>query len=453
MDSKGLKRQLLIAGLLASFLTPFVRSSLNLALPTMACELNLSADLLTWISTIYLLVNAIFYIPFGRIGDIYGRKRIFQYGLIIFTLSSFFSAFSTSGEMLLFIRIFQSLGNAMIFANLNAMISSAFPESERGRAFGITTMGIFIGLIFGPILGGAITQIVGWRSLFFLDTFIGVIAALVITRFKYDWKGADGEKLDILGSSVLGLSLILIIYGFSNFTHIYNLFLLISGIICLSLFYLVEKRANFPLIHLELFRSRSFTFGNITAFINYGTFVTVGFILSLYLQYLKGFDPITAGLIVSIQSIAMVIMSPIAGRLSDKINPENVSTAGMVLTTIGIALMTLINANNAFLLGITSLIIFGSGIGLFYASNTKLVIGSVNNKYYGVASATLSGMRSLGQIFGMGIVTLIISSFIGNVKIAPSNFPELVISIKITLIAITILSAIGIFTSIINDDK
>ena len=451
MDYKDLKKDLLIVGILVSFLTPFVRSSINLALPALANEFDLSAVFLTWISTIYLLVNAILYIPFGRIGDIYGRKRIFQYGLIIFTVSSFISAFSISGEMFLFFRIFQAIGNAMIFANLNAMISSAFPENERGRAFGLTSMGVFVGLIIGPILGGVITEIVGWRTLFYLDTVIGIIAAYAITRFKHDWIDADGEKLDILGSFLLGTSLIAIIYSFSDFTNKYSLFLVIGGIIGLSLFYLVEKRVAFPLINLGLFKSKSFTFGNITAFINYGAFVSVGFILSLYLQYLKGYGPLTAGLIVSIQSIMMVIVSPFAGRLADKIDSGNVSTVGMVLTTIGVALMTLINFDNAPYLGALSLIIFGAGIGLFYSSNTKMVMSSVDKKYFGVASATLSNMRSIGQIFGMGIVMTIISSILGNAQIMPSNYPELILSLRFSLVAIAVLSAVGIFTAIFKD--
>ena len=451
MDYKELKKDLLIVGILVSFLTPFVRSSLNLALPALAYEFDLSAVSLTWISTVYLLVNAILYIPFGRIGDIYGRKRIFQYGLIIFTIGSFISAFSTSGEMLLFTRIFQAIGNAMVFANLNAMISSAFPANERGRAFGLTSMGVFVGLIFGPILGGAITELVGWRTLFYLDTIIGIIAIFAITRFKYEWVDAEGEKLDILGSFLLGISFIFIIYGLSDITSSYSLFLIIAGIIGLSVFYLVEKRVAFPLINLGLFNSKSFTFGNITAFINYGAFVAVGFILTLYLQYLKGYSPFTAGLIVSIQSIMMVIVSPYAGKLSDKIDPRNVSTAGMVITTIGVALMTLIDYNNASYLGVLSLIIFGAGIGLFYSSNTKVVMSAVDNKYFGIASATLSNMRSMGQIFGMGIVTLIISAILGNAQIMPSNYPELFTSIKIAFVAIAALSAFGIFTSIFED--
>lgn len=451
MDYKELKKGLLIVGILVSFLTPFVRSSINLAIPVLAIEFDLSAVFLTWISTIYLLVNAILYIPFGRIGDIYGRKRIFQYGLIIFIISSFISSFSTSGEMFLFFRIFQAIGNAMIFANLNAMISSAFPVNERGKAFGLTSMSVFVGLILGPILGGVITEIVGWRTLFYLDTFIGIIAAYAITRFKYDWIDAEGEKLDILGSFLLGMSLIALLYGFSDLTNNYSLFLVIAGIIGLSLFYLVEKRVALPLINLDLFKIKRFTFGNITAFINYGAFVSVGFILTLYLQYLKGYSPITAGLIVSVQSIMMIIVSPFAGRLSDKIDPGSVATVGMVLTTIGVAIMTLINFENALYLGGLSLIIFGSGIGLFYSSNTKMVMSAVDKKYFGVASATLSNMRSMGQIFGMGIVMIFISTILGNVEIIPSNYPELIVSLRFALVAIAALSAVGIFTSMFKD--
>lgn len=451
MDTK-LKKDMLVLGILVSFLTPFVRSSINLALPELGNEFHLSALFLSEISLVYLLVNAILYIPLGRMGDIYGQKRIFQYGLIIFTISSLLSAFSTSGEMFFIIRIFQATGNAMIFANLNALISSVFPENERGKAFGLTSMGVFVGLILGPILGGTTIEILGWRALFYVDTLIGLIAAIyAIKRFKYDWIVAPGEKLDILGSVLLGISLISLIYGFTNISYPSSLFIIIGGIITLSLFYLIQKRVTYPLLNLDLFKSKSFTFGNITAFINYGAFVSVGFILSLYLQYLKGYHPLIAGLIVSIQAIMMVLVSPFAGKLADKIAPENVSTAGMVITTIGVALMTLINFHNAHYLGIISLIIFGGGIGLFYASNTKVVLSSVDKTYFGVASATLSNSRSLGQIFGLGIVSLVISAIMGQAQIVPANYPELIESIRISLGAIALLSALGIFTSLFKD--
>ena len=453
MDKTDIKKKIIIAGLLASFLTPFVRASVNVALPTMAIDLNLSAIFLTWLPTLYLLVTAILYVPFGRLGDLYGRKRIFQYGLIIFTVSSFLSAFSISGEMLLAIRIFQSIGHAMIFANLYAIITSAFPENERGGVLGVISIGVFGGLIFGPIIGGLLTQLIGWRFLFILDSLIGVVAAVVISRFKYEWAEATSEKFDILGAIILGISLTTIIYSLSTFDQKYGLFLTIAGIIGLSLFYLVEKRTRFPLIPMELFSNRTFTFGNITGFINYGIFITFSFLLNLYFQYIKGFDPFTTGLIVALPSIAMIVVSPLAGRLADRIDSATVTTAGMIVTTIGLAIMTALNKNSSLLVGIGSIIIFGCGIGLFYSPNTKTVVSSVEKKYYGVATATLSNMRSMGQIFGMGIAMLMISIFLGKVEISPANYIELGQSIRATLIILSLLCAVGIFTSLIKENN
>ncbi len=446
-------KKIIIAGLLASFLTPFVRSSVNVALPTMAIDLNLTAVFLTWLPTLYLLVTAVLYIPFGRLGDLYGRKRIFQYGLIIFSVSSFVSAFSISGEMLIVVRIFQSIGNAMIFANLYAIITSAFPANERGGVLGIISIGVFGGLIFGPILGGYMTEMVGWRLLFVLDSLIGLLAVLVISRFKYEWVEAKNEKFDILGAIILSISLTILIYSFSTFDEKYGLFLTIAGIIGLSIFYMVEKRTKFPLIPMELFNNKTFTFGNITAFINYGVFIPVTFLLNLYFQYFKGYDPFTAGLLIAIPSMAMIVVSPLAGRLADRTDPTTLTTAGMVLTTIGLAIMTTAGPNTHLLVELSSIIIFGCGVGLFYSPNTKTVISSVEKKYFGVATATLTNMRSLGQTFGMGIAMLMISIFIGKVDISPANYMELGESIKTTLIILSIICSIGIFTSLIKENN
>ncbi len=453
MNKIEMKRNLLIAGILTLFLASFVRSSLIPALHAIGAEFHLSAVLLTWIPTLYILVNAILFVPFGRLGDIYGRKRIFQYGLIIYTMSSFLCAFSTSGEMFLFIRIFQSIGNAMMFASLYAIVSSSFTFDKRGKAFGIITMGLFFGLIVGPIFGGFTTHMMGWRTIFIFDAVIGFIITLIVIRFKQDKGEAEGEKFDILGSFILGLSIVLIIYGFSNFKGIYNLFIVFLGFVGLLMFYLVEKRSHFPLINLELFKSKSFTFGNITSMINYSSFIAVNYILFLYLKYIKGLGSIKIGLILSISAIAMLIISLLAGKLSDKINPGLVSTAGMILTTIGIAIMALINENTGLELLILSLIIFGVGNGLFLPSNTKAVISSADKKYYGVVGATLTDVRAIGQVFGIGIVLLVISIFMGNTEITSSNHLDLLISIKISLIILSILSALGTSISILTIRK
>ena len=314
------KRNLLIAGILTLFLASFVRSSLNLALPAISEDLNLSAVFITWIPTIYLLVNAVLYVPFGRIGDIYGRKRIFHYGLIIFTVSSFLCAFSVSGEMLLFIRIFQSIGNAMIFASLYALITSSFKFDKRGKAFGLIIMGFSIGLILGPIFGGFVTQMMGWRSIFILDGIVGALATLTIISFKPEWNTSNDEKFDILGSILLGLSIMLIISGFSNMGWTYKFILLVLGFIGLLVFYFVERRSDYPLINLDLFKSKNYLFGSVTSMINYSSFIAVNFVLSPYLIIIMGFSPLKAGLMLSTSAFLMLLLSPIAGKLSDKFN-------------------------------------------------------------------------------------------------------------------------------------
>jgi multidrug resistance protein len=261
MDTMNLKRNILVICLLASFLTPFVRSSLNLVLPSMGSDLSLSAAFLAWIPTMYLLIAGILYIPFGRLGDIYGRKKVILYGLIIFTVSSFFTTFSLSGDMFVVIRVFQSIGNAMVFANLFALISSVFPLKERGQALGIVSMGVFMGLVLGPIIGGVMGQLVGWRSLFFLDFLVGLICTILMFRFSGEWKESSGEKLDLKGSITLSLSLGLIIYGLSTLNSKFSIFLLIGGVLFLTIFYLQQKRTKVPLINLDIFNIKTFTFG------------------------------------------------------------------------------------------------------------------------------------------------------------------------------------------------
>lgn len=447
-----MKKNLLITGILTLFLASFVRSSLNLALPAMSVDLHLSEVFITWIPTLYLIINAVLYVPFGRIGDIYGRKRIFQYGLIIFTASSFLCALSVSGEMLLFIRVFQAIGNTMILASLYALINSSFTFDKRGRAFGLITMGISIGLIFGLISGGLITQMMGWRCIFILDAIIGALATLTIIRFKQVSNPSNGEKFDMLGSIILGLSIVLVMFGLSNIGHPQNLVLLISGCIGTLIFYFVEKKTtDYPLINLDLFKSKSYLFGCVTSMINYSAFIAVNFLLAQYLIFIMGFEPFKAGCILSVSAVAMLVLSPIAGTLSDKFNPQNVSTAGMIFTTMSLVVMALFNESTGLIMILMSLIVFGTGNGLFFPSNTKSVISLAEEKHFGVAGAILNDTKVIGQAFGMGIVLLIISIFLGSTNIGSANHTAFLMSIKVSLSILSILCAVAILTSHLMD--
>ncbi|WP_414468798.1 MFS transporter [Methanobacterium sp. ACI-7] len=445
------KNYALIVAVIASFITPFVGSSINVALPSIAAEFTINAVLLSWIPTSYLLALAVFLVPFGRIADIWGRKRIFTYGIAIFTIASFISIFSISGEMLIILRVFQGLGSAMIFGNLFAIIVSVFPSNERGKALGITVVGVFLGLFLGPVLGGILTQNFGWRSIFIVNVPIGIISILSLMRLKGEWTECKGESFDIVGSIILGISLILIMYGFSVLPDFTGFILIALGLIFFILFVTIERKMESPVLDVNIFKNRSFTSNNIAAFINYSSGISIIFLLSLYLQYIKGLAPQEAGLILAVQPVCMTIFSPFAGNLSDKIEPRKVASVGMGISAIGLFLFTTINRFTNIWVIIAGLIFIGIGFALFSSPNTNAVISSIEEKYYGVASATLTTVRVMGQMFGMGITMLLLALILGNADIATSNYSMFLDSVQFSFLLFAVLSSFGVALSLVTN--
>jgi len=443
MKKISTKNYALIICLLASFLPPFVGSSINLALPSIANEFTMDAVMLGWVPTAYLLSLAIFLVPFGRIADIYGRKKIFTYGIIIFTIASFLAVFSTSGTMLILFRIIQGIGSSMIFGNLFAIITSVFPTYERGKALGITITGAFFGLFLGPVFGGFLTQYFGWKSIFLVNVPIGLITILSVIKLEEEWVGAPGEKFDLIGSVILGISLVTAIYGLSILPEESGFFMIIGGLVGIIVFYQLEKRIESPVLNVNIFKNKNFTFNVISAFINYCAAFPIIFLLSLYIQYIKGFNPQNAGLILAVQPIIMTVFSPFAGKLSDKIEPRIVASFGMAFITIALIIFTFLTKNTSMLSILVGLIVLGIGYALFSSPNINAAISSVEEKYYGVASATLTTMRVIGQMFGMGIIILIFTFFMGDLSIKPENYGLFLVSAKISFIIFAFLCILG----------
>ncbi|HEX3014091.1 MAG TPA: MFS transporter, partial [Methanobacterium sp.] len=215
-NNNNAKMSALLIATLASFVSPFIAAAINIALPAIGSEFQTNAILLSWIPTSFLLASAMFAVPFGRLADILGMKRIFTYGVITFTLSSFLCAVAPSSMFLLAFLVLQGIGSAMIFVTSIAIVTHVFPPKERGKALGITITSVYISLSLGPVLGGIMTQVLGWRSLFLLMIPIGLIVlALTFWKLKEEWAVCKGEKFDLWGSVVYSIALFLIIYGFS----------------------------------------------------------------------------------------------------------------------------------------------------------------------------------------------------------------------------------------------
>ncbi len=445
----NLKRVVLIIATTGSFLTPFMMSALNIALPSIQKEFAADAVLLSWIATSYLLATAIFLVPIGKIADIYGRNRMYRWGIIIFTLVSFASGLAPSIELLIFMRVLQGIGGSMIMTTGMALLTSVFPPQERGKALGFNVSAVYIGLSMGPFVGGFLTQSLGWRSIFLGIAPLGLIVIFLILKYlKTEWADAKEEKLDILGSLIYALTLVAVVYGSSLLPQVSGVLLMLCGIPGFILFVKRQISVPNPVFPVRLFKNNQvFAFSNIAALINYSGTSAVTFLLSLYLQYIKSMTPQQAGSILIIQPIVMALLSPYAGRLSDKQEPAVISSLGMASTAIGLFILTFLGADSPLGLIICALIVLGFGFALFSSPNTNAVMSTVEKRFYGIASASVSTMRLLGQMLSMAVATLMISLLVGKNQITPEFYPMFLKSIHISFIVFTVLCTIGIFFS------
>ncbi|TET43561.1 MAG: MFS transporter [Dehalococcoidia bacterium] len=444
------KEVVLLVATMASFIFPFMGSSVNIALPSIGRELSLDAVTLGWIATAFILASATLLVPFGRIADIYGRKKVFTYGVIVFTVSSFLSGLAGSAAMLISFRVIQGIGGAMIVGTGVAMLTSVFPADERGKALGINVAATYAGLSLGPVLGGVLTQHLGWRSIFFMTVPLGLaVLGVILWKVKGDWAEAKGEKFDLAGSIIYSLALVVLVYGFTMLPSMLVVWLIVAGVIGLSAFVRWEMKTRSPVLDINLFRNnRVFAFSNLAALINYSATFAVVFFISLYLQYIKGFSPQSAGLILVAMPAVQAILSPLAGRLSDRIEPRVIASTGMALTTAGLVLLISLNAETSLEFIIGALILIGFGFALFSSPNTNAVMSSAPKTAYGVASATVATMRQVGMVLSMGVAMLMFALYIGRVEITPEHYPLFLESMKTSFIIFAVLCFGGIFASV-----
>jgi EmrB/QacA subfamily drug resistance transporter len=448
-DSTSLKRVALLVATLSSFLTPFMVNALNVALPIIGKKFSADAVLLSWVATGYLLAAAVFLLPFGKVADIYGRKKIFTYGILTYSIASLLCAISTSVPLLIWFRVLQGLGAAMISGTGMAILTSVFPIQERGKALGINVAATYLGLSLGPALGGILTQQLGWRSIFVVNVPIGAIVLALVFWLKGEWVGARGEKFDFVGSIVYGLALVALMYGISRLPALLGAGLILAGILGLGLFVWREVRVAHPVLNMDLFRNNAaFTFSSLAALINYSATFAVTFLLSLYLQYIKALTPQNAGLVLVAQPAVMAALSPFAGRLSDRIASRVIASAGMAVTVVGLLLLIFLSEQTTLGFIIFSLMLLGFGFALFSSPNMNAIMSSVENRYYGIASAMVGTMRLVGQMFSMGIATLIFAIYIGKVQITPEYYPAFLTSLKTAFIIFAVLCFGGIFASL-----
>jgi len=446
------KRVALILATISAFLTPFLGSAVSVALPSIGHEFEMDAVALSWVSTAYLLAAAIALVPVGRLADIHGRKRIWLYGVALYTLFSVLCAAAPSGAWLIAFRALQAVGSTLIYGTGLAILTSVFPREERGRVIGFNVAAVYVGLSAGPFLGGLLTAQWGWRSIFLAMVPLGVIAiVLILTRLKGEWAEARGEPFDVAGSVIYGVALVALIYGLSILPSAAGALLGVAGVAGLAAFAWWELRTENPVLRVQLFRDNFvFAVSNLVALVNYGATVAVTFVLSLYLQYVQGLSPAAAGLVLVSQPIVMTAVSPLAGRLSDRIEPRLLVSAGMALTAAGLFALVWLSTATPLAFVVATLVVQGVGFGLFSSPNANAIMSSVIPRYYGVASGMLSTMRVVGQMVGMALTMVMLSLYIGQEPISAENLPAFLAAVRTACLAFAVLSIAGALASLVR---
>ncbi|MHA1551028.1 MAG: MFS transporter [Candidatus Heimdallarchaeaceae archaeon] len=434
----------------SSFISAFSGSAFTLAAPSMAAELSINDANLSWIMTIYILATAMLQIPFGKIADNHGRKKIYFIGMLIFSSSALVLGFMDTTNGIMIMRFVQGIGGALIFATGTAILTSVFPPEKKGFAFGINIGSVYLGLTAGPSLGGFITDSLGWRWIFFIVVPIGaVLAILVMTLLKGEWKSKKKEKFDWIGTILYMSTLFMLLYGFRSIPDLYSYILIGCSIVTLIVFIWWEWRIDYPILQFRLFqKNRFFTFANLAAFTYYTASAATTFLLSLFLQNIQGYSASIAGLILLARPGIQAILSPIGGTLSDVIDHRIITTLGISIGTIGLVLLIFLEVNSPLVLIIMSLLCGGIGFGLFSSPNANSIMSSVPRETYGVASALVGTMRTIGQTMSIGIVTLLFTIILGDSTPGAPNYSEQFL--KSTKIAFIIFSSIAFISLIIS---
>ena len=446
------RKQVSILAIVAitSFMGTFLISSVNIALPSIERSFGMDAVRLSWVITAFLLATAMFLLPVGRWGDLTGVRKLFKAGVIVFTLSSLICGFAPSGSWLILFRYIQGIGAAFTSTTGPAILISAFPLKHRGRVLGISTSAVYLGLAFGPFVGGFLTQYLGWRSIFFVASTFGLITTTVAFLFLGNDQPKAGvdRKMDLSGTLFYMAGLILLVYGSSYIPDFQGWLMMGIGTTLLVVFWYIENRSARPVLETRLFtRNRLFAFSNLAALINYSATYAIVFLLSLYLQKIQEMSPREAGIILVAQPVVMALFSPIAGRLSDRIQPRYLASLGMTMCTIGLAVFSLLTERTPVWLIVIVLFWVGFGFAFFSSPNMNTIMSSVEKHQLGLASGSAATMRVVGQITSMTIATLFFAGFIGNqaIETVPDNM--FLTAMKYSFISFAVLSATGIYFS------
>lgn len=435
------------------FLVTFMASAVNIALPLIEEEFHVSAVTLSWISLAYTLMAGATLLPAGRAADMIGRIRFYAFGMTLFTVISFASAFAPSAGVLLVLRGIHGVALAITWSTAAALVVEAYPAESRGRALGLNVAGIYLGLTLGPVLGGLIIHNLGWRSLFLV---LGALGAVNLSIQLWRLRGVRAGKpqpgrFDLVGSLAYAGGLVALLLGFSLLPGLAGVILLVVGVAGLAGFVWWEDRAADPLLDIDLFRhNRVFAYSNAAALINYAATFAMIFLLSLYLQYNRGLNAQSAGYTLVAGTFVQSAMSPIAGRLADRLQARYVASVGMAICALGLLALGFLTATTPYWHIIAMTCVLGMGFALFASPNNYIVMSSLEPRRLAMGSSTLAAMRLAGQSMSMGLATLVLALQVGGRGIEPADHPQVLAGVRMSFLIFAGLCVLGLGTCLVG---
>ncbi len=397
---------------------PLDSTIVSVSLPIISSELGMDYATSVWIPTAYLLAVASLLLTVGRLSDLRGRKPLFVLGFGIFVIGSLLCSVSVNGGQMITFRFLQGIGAAMIMSTSPAIITAAFPPQERGKALGINAMSVYIGLSLGPPLGGFLTAAFGWPSIFLVNVPIGLtVIALALWKLKEPARTARPRPFDLSGAVAfaVGLSALLTILTLGEglgWTSPASVALIALSVAAFAAFVLIEHRkGRDAMLDLRLLTgNRLFAMANISALLNYTSYFGISFLLSFYMQRVLGYPLSLTGLVLLSMPLVMSILSPVMGAASDRIGSRVLASGGMVLIGIGLLLLGTVGEATSTLELVAYLAILGIGMGMFSSPNTSAIMGCVSKEQLGVASGTLSTMRTVGQSLSLVVMGALVAT-------------------------------------------
>ncbi len=427
-----------------------------LAFPVIAEGLQSNIATAIWIILVYLLILAVTTTPFGRMGDIYGRSRMFNAGFAVFTIGSALCGLSLSINQLILYRSIQAVGGSLLQSNSGAVIADIFPSEERGKAFGYNSMGWTIGAMIGIVLGGIITTFAGWEYIFFINVPIGIIAVLLGIFYLKDAKRVH-TKLDLMGIILLASSLFLISFGAVDYAGsgptAFNMAMMTAGVIMAPIFVIHELRQKNPMIDLRILEDRVLRYSLLAAFFMSLGYLSVVFLVIMYLQGVRGLSPLNASLLLIPGYVIGSLLSPVMGRLSDRYGARIIATLGIVAVEAAVLLYMTLRMNSPLYMVMVASTVAGLGTSMFYPANNSAVMKSAHSGSYGSLSGLLRTLQNTG-VLGSFVIAISVASasvpravafdiFIGTSSLTGSIASEFIIGIDSALKVSIILLAIA----------